>query len=962
MDLDDLEAFLDTFDPTEYGKKNEKEKSNLITDRSKLAFQQQVGPQNIAVGHKSTARGQLIPQHPQSKPVSLKNSGQKNPIPHKVITRSNTVGPPRSTLHNSNQKNNISFNGRGRPPGRTPTMQNTGRGNSMPSLGRGPRIIKTEAEIKRGTQRNTVANTMQYPHTTQHIPPPPPPHIPKVPPIPQPKEGVSKRVPTKEETENEFKMDNKGDMEKPDSLEDIFDQMMENDEDVRKSISIPTLDWNDGDLVGNDSELVSSSEEEENNENSFQRTQDDTEVLIHKRQEEESNETETTSTTRKTVFTENSVKRTQDDTEVLMRKRRMANQYPLPVLKKAISQQKISSKIQKKIQPLPQPSKKELPTPPSKDAIASSPTMKHKKKVKKPLPKPEVLMCGYNKVNKHPTRRWCLLYNTLKLMYFSDGEIAQNRLGTVDLRFKYLRLHSSSKNDRSVRPIFVVNEGGTSNFCLEPDTWDELVQWIAIIENALLDYYKKVVSTMLRSSNGWSFHKISIWIGSWNVGNTYPCALDDWLPAKQGFDIISVGAQECTYKSRLEQNNSEDWFERITSTLGPGYVPVGQCSLWEIRNIVLVKRIHLPYISNVRTETVATGIANVAGNKGAVGISLLFHNTPLLFITAHLAAHQEAVQQRNDNYKEIVRRMRLGSTFDIQSRFEYIFWYGDLNYRIDFPRDTVLDLIHRDEFTKLHSADQLKHEMEVKQTFEYFSEMELMFWPTYRFLRQTYDENGHRVYNDEKGRIPSWCDRILWYTFPNAFIEPLTYGSVPSIDTSDHCPVYGTFNIETRLSGSLVISTFKQPPSFHVFGLITIPQLKAEGTRWPELRKYKKGTPKPTLKFYAPFIPITELDTREGYEPEWSDVQIDIVNITSKVYWNCKYLIVEVVSLESKRIALGQAVIPLKDCIQKPQNFRVPITHHGFSSGYLSGILHIVPVKDLPDIENPLLPPQPPTT
>ena len=54
-------------------------------------------------------------------------------------------------------------------------------------------------------------------------------------------------------------------------------------------------------------------------------------------------------------------------------------------------------------------------------------------------------------------------------------------------------------------------------------------------------------------------------------------------------------------------------------------------------------RIRFPQVHNVQLHTIATGIGNVIGNKGGVGIAMFLNETSLCFIGSHLAAHQEKV-------------------------------------------------------------------------------------------------------------------------------------------------------------------------------------------------------------------------------------------------------------------------------------------------------------------------------
>lgn len=57
------------------------------------------------------------------------------------------------------------------------------------------------------------------------------------------------------------------------------------------------------------------------------------------------------------------------------------------------------------------------------------------------------------------------------------------------------------------------------------------MKWLIIIKNNI------------RSEDQLLEHRISVWVGSWNVGNSVPCTLDDWLPVNGDYDIIAVGTQ-----------------------------------------------------------------------------------------------------------------------------------------------------------------------------------------------------------------------------------------------------------------------------------------------------------------------------------------------------------------------------------------------------------------------------------
>lgn len=64
-----------------------------------------------------------------------------------------------------------------------------------------------------------------------------------------------------------------------------------------------------------------------------------------------------------------------------------------------------------------------------------------------------------------------------------------------------------------------------------------------------------------------------------------------------------------------------------------------------------------PLCSDIASAAVATGMGNTLGNKGAVGISMKIGKTRFVFVNAHLAAHQNAVKQRNKDYAKISKEM-----------------------------------------------------------------------------------------------------------------------------------------------------------------------------------------------------------------------------------------------------------------------------------------------------------------
>jgi len=92
-----------------------------------------------------------------------------------------------------------------------------------------------------------------------------------------------------------------------------------------------------------------------------------------------------------------------------------------------------------------------------------------------------------------------------------------------------------------------------------------------------------------------------------------------------------------------------------------------------------------------------------------------------------------------------------------------------------------------------------------KNVFNGWNETRPRFRPTYRYDRNIFSDNGHRIYAEEKARVPSWCDRVLWKVHPGFSLEQLEYNCCDKVATSDHSPVYATFTLNARLQDTVFV-------------------------------------------------------------------------------------------------------------------------------------------------------------
>ncbi len=168
---------------------------------------------------------------------------------------------------------------------------------------------------------------------------------------------------------------------------------------------------------------------------------------------------------------------------------------------------------------------------------------------------------------------------------------------------------------------------------------------------------------------------------------------------------------------------------------------------------------------------------------------------------------------------------RLDPTFQA----DHLFWFGDMNYRIDLdykpgvkPKKLAVDspehlanfakvaeMIENKQWGDLMEHDQLRLEMARGAVFNGFTEGAMAFSPTFKVKRETGlspQENSVRESSKQftfhsQQRIQSYCDRVLHHSLPTA-APRLTHKATVSVEdvfTSDHKPVRSEYSFFPQL-------------------------------------------------------------------------------------------------------------------------------------------------------------------
>ncbi|KAL3934619.1 MAG: hypothetical protein SGBAC_009701 [Bacillariaceae sp.] len=263
---------------------------------------------------------------------------------------------------------------------------------------------------------------------------------------------------------------------------------------------------------------------------------------------------------------------------------------------------------------------------------------------------------------------------------------------------------------------------------------------------------------------------------------------DAFLAAVEGADVVQIRQQ-------------------IQQILGDDYTNISQEQRGQMRLTIWALKDVAPGIRNIKVSGANTGVGNVLANKGGIVTSMVFHDTRLSFLSAHLAAH-EGDRYYNARCSNMYDILKSSKTFEICDRHSidstvgshHMFVMGDLNFRTKFSDNSTAThaekferackMIKEEDWTGLYRYDELHKGVRLGDVLVDFDTLPCNFNPTFKV------ERTHGFdYKDQ--RIPSYTDRILFKSAPGlrGNLRPLCHEACEDFITSDHKPMRGAFSI-----------------------------------------------------------------------------------------------------------------------------------------------------------------------
>lgn len=494
------------------------------------------------------------------------------------------------------------------------------------------------------------------------------------------------------------------------------------------------------------------------------------------------------------------------------------------------------------------------------------------------------------------------------------------------------------------------------------------------------------------SSTPTSTTDLTIFVGTWNLGNERPPEELTWIPANT-YDIYAIGVQECVYEPRPGYLSGEmDWFVSVHKAIGEkNYdliaeqtlsprtdetyktetsfrvaVEKGEARASGIRMSVFAKKKVVKEIINPDSIEIlfqACGrLNNTSGNKGGIAVSFSIQDVRISLITSHLNAHleKEYLERRNQDYQLICSDLHpthdifgdksheeqqknpdVTLQFEVPNRNDLVLWFGDLNYRIELPLGTaeaqfseILDCVEEKAWDALIQYDQLKQQQRLGRSFVDYDEAPIAFAPTFKLSKKP--KNSREIYSNK--RLPAYCDRILWKKQPYVNLTCEQYVSHPEVPlTSDHLPVTAVFKLCVPACKKVDTKPLKKK---HSVGAVSNLRFEKNPATFPV--EMEPETPICVIVFHKLAWDRSRTSKVPASIAQWDD-KITLETEYTFEYC-CQYPLLFAVrntkTVEPTHNKLGEGMLSLSQ-VDPSGDFVIPLYQRGISLGKLHGKLSI---------------------
>ena len=259
-------------------------------------------------------------------------------------------------------------------------------------------------------------------------------------------------------------------------------------------------------------------------------------------------------------------------------------------------------------------------------------------------------------------------------------------------------------------------------------------------------------------------------------------------------DVVAIGVQEVDMGCwamwlgccACSTGRGVAWRESLTDYL-EGYTLVAEQQLMGMMLLVLVRGASPVEDIQADVRSVSSGFFRVFGNKGGIAARITVPNpraagasTSICFVNCHFAAKKSMVERRNEDHDSVLGSVRYNDPPHQIMDHDYVFWFGDLNYRLVTSEENLMTVATSTACTRQREAiliesDQLLQQMRDARVFRHFTEAKIKWGPTYKIVKNSGGEYDTR-------REPSYCDRILYYSYTPSRGQLAPEGSGSSAD------------------------------------------------------------------------------------------------------------------------------------------------------------------------------------